>query len=688
MLVLRCYMKRITSFLLIIGQLVFLELLILRPVLAIGTPNDPYYGRQWYLSKVKADRAWNRLSDSADIIIAVIDSGVQIDHPDLKNNIWRNHREVAGNGFDDDNNGFIDDINGWDFVNNMPDPNPKFLLDWTEAGVSHGTMVAGIIAAQGNNGEGVVGVTWRAQIMPLKALNDRGEGKISDVIRAIDYATNNGANIINLSFMSLSYSEALQEAIARAHAAGVIIVAAAGNESAGGNGYNIDETPVYPACYDGKLIGENMVIGVAATDALDQKAAFSSYGSRCVDIVAPGISFFNTVTAGSDPNDVNKIYDGYWSGTSLAAPLVSGALALIAQANPFLGQREIVNILFASTDNVSRLNPDYVGLLGNGRLNVERAVAMAKDELYKINNHLILAPTQAGQPARLADAQGQELLVLDDPIFQTGPSFIGGDVSGDGFEELIVGSGPGVEPWIKIFNYQGRLLRQFLAFDSNFRGGLNLAVADLDGDGVAEIVVTAASAGLGEVKIFDGHGRLQRSFLVDNINWRGGLSLAVGDFSGDRQKEIAVGYGPGSEPQIRIFSSMGKPISIFLAYEKTFRGGVNVAAGNLDGRAGGNKTEIIVAPGSGREPLIKIFDNRAVLKKQFLAFGKNWQGGVNVGVRDLNNDGLAEIITAARPGAAPHVRVFNGQGEVLESFYAWPQDFSGGVNVGIINIIN
>ena len=139
--------------------------------------------------------------------------------------------------------------------------------------VSHGTMVAGIIAARGNNYEGVTGVSWQAQIMPLRVLNDEGAGKISDVVRAIDYAANNGADIINLSFVNFTYSQSVQEAIARAYKKGAIVVAAAGNEQNSGRAYDISKTPIYPACYDG-LNNENMVIGVIATDALDQKPHF------------------------------------------------------------------------------------------------------------------------------------------------------------------------------------------------------------------------------------------------------------------------------------------------------------------------------------------------------------------------------------------------------------------------------
>lgn len=684
MLLLRCYMKKlITSFFII---LFFLAPGTLRPVLANITPNDPYYGNQWYLTKIKADSAWNKISASSDIVIAIIDSGIQISHPDLKDNIWLNEKEIAGNGIDDDRNGFIDDINGWDFVNNAPDPSPKFMPGWTEAGVAHGTMIAGIIAAHGNNNKGVAGVTWEAKIMPLKVLNDKGEGKVGDVIRAIDYAANNSANIINLSFVSFNYSEALQEAIRRAHKAGVIIVAAAGNEQSAGIGYNIDQTPIYPACYDGQF-GENMVIGVAATDALDQKAKFSSYGFRCVDLSAPGISFFNAVTGGSDPNSPGKIYDGYWSGTSMAAPLVSATLALIEQANPELSQREIVNILFAATDNINRLNPDYLGQLGNGRLNVDKAVDLAKAKLYSRVGRLLILPVSGNKESKLAAANGDLVKNLSGSDFKSGFNLSVGDTNGDGAEELVLSAGSGNEPWIKIFDQNGKLLKQFLAFDKNFRGGVNTAVIDLDGDDRAEIIAAQSSGGNGQIRIFEVNGKLKKQFFVAD-KWRGGLGLAAGNLDGKGDPEIVVGFSAGNEPQVRIFSAEGKLLSVFLAYEKKFRGGVKVAVANLDGRKDHNKAEIIVAPGSGREPLIKVFNNRAHLKKQFLAYTRNWQGGVNLAAGDLNNDGIAEIAVGAQPGAAPHVRVFDGVGTLLESFYAWEESFNGGANIAIIKMNN
>jgi len=656
------------------------------PVLAMVSPNDTYYSHQWYLSKIKADSAWEKISESPNIIIAVIDSGVDINHPDLRDNIWQNTREIKNNEKDDDRNGFIDDFNGWDFVINRPDPAPKLSVDWTESGISHGTIMAGIIAARGNNGQGVAGVTWRAKIMPLRVLSEKGEGKISDVIRAIDYATNNGADIINLSFVNFSYSQGVYEAIVRAYKAGVIVVAAAGNEQSAGQAYDTDKTPIYPACYDG-MNKENMVIGVIATDALDQKAGFSSYGSRCVDIAAPGISFFSTVSPLG--NNEQKYYDGFWSGTSMAAPLVSAALALIAQVNPELSRQEIVDILLSSSDNIDKLNPQYTGKVGSGRLNVSQAVSLAKEKLYSRLGRLLLSPLKGEKEIILTAANGDfvEKIHWKENVLP-GSSFAIGDVNNDGHEEIVVGAPLGVDPEIKIFNQDGRLINKFLAFEPSFRGGLNVALAGLKSGGKTEIVVTSASAGTSQIKIFDTQGKLINQFFAGSKDYFGALSVAVGDLEGNSDDKIVVAYGAGQEPQIKIFSRQGRLIGVFLAYEKSFRGGVNIAVTNLDGRSDNNKDEIIVAPGPGREPHIKIFNNYGQLQKQFLGYGKNWQGGVRITGGDLNNDGMSEIILGANYGAAPHVRVFDRLGSLIESFYAWESNFSGGVNPSIIKIRN
>lgn len=651
-----------------------------------ANPKDPYYFYQWYLPKIGAELAWDKINASPNITIAVIDSGVQIDHPDLKDNIWLNSKEIAGNGLDDDKNGFIDDTQGWDFIDNKSDPRPKFSEGWTESGVSHGTIIAGIIAAVGQNQQGVTGVTWKAKLMPLRVLDDRGEGRLGDVVRAIDYAVSNGADVINLSFVSFNYSEAMQAAVRRAYQAGVIIVAAAGNEQSAGSGYNTDKDPIYPACYDGEH-GENMVLGVAATDALDQKAKFSSYGYNCVDIAAPGVSFFSTITKGGNPDDSDKLYDGFWSGTSMAAPIISGTIALMAEINPDLNRQEIIDILFNTATDISLLNPTYIGQLGHGRVNVALAVEAARERLFIKSGKILITPMKNNNKSAIVNNDGAifKELILNE---KGRVSFVSGDVNGDGQDEIIMAPGQGSEPVVKIFNANGKLLKQLLVADKIFRGGISVASGDVDGDGQDDIITIPATNGLSQLKIFNYKGQLKKQFFVDSKNYRGGFNVASGDLDGAGNDEIVVAYGANAKPQVKIFNYQGKLQGAFMPYDKNFKGGVRVAIANIDGRNNHNKQEIIVAPGPGTLPLVKVYDNHAKLKLKFEAYNSNWQGGVSVAAGDLNSDGRAEIITGAYPGAAPHVRTFNGKGELIDSFYAYEEKFNGGVNVSFIKLNN
>jgi len=654
-------------------------------------PSDTLFNNQWYLQKIKAVEAWDTTRESPNIVIAILDSGVQINHPDLASNIWVNKKEVAGNNIDDDKNGFIDDINGWDFVNNVPDPAPKFKTGFTEDGILHGTIIAGIAAASGNNAAGIAGITWKAKIMPLKVLDDKGDGSASKVIKAIDYAIANGANIINLSFVGFGYSKGLDDAVKRAYDAGLIIVAAGGNEVGQGDGYYLDETPMYPACLDGAN-GENRVIGVAATDTMDQKATFSSFGIKCIDIAAPGVSVFSTVVYSPDnyigDQPFNKYYDGYWSGTSVAVPMVSGALALIEGANPALNREEILKALLDNTDNISRVNPNYLGKLGKGRLNVASSVNYAKSILNSKIEKLLVGPKNGMTSlVKITDQDGKK----DNEFYAYGASFKGGvnfasgDIDGDGQDEIITAAGLGGGPHIRIFDNKGKLVGQFFAFDSTFRGGVNLAIADINNDGKDEIIVAQASNGNSEIKIFNGKGGFLGSFYAYD-KFKGGINIAAGDINGDGEDEIITGLSAGKIPEIKIFNSSGVLQGQFLAYAKTFTGGVRVAVANVRNSSGSHKSDIITAPEKGGGPHIKIFDNKGNLFSQFFAFSSTFRGGVNIAKADVDNDGFDEIITGAGPGGAPHVRVFKASGKLIGSFYAYEENFSGGVSVGSIKM--
>jgi large repetitive protein len=259
-------------------------------------PNDPFFVRLWGLhntgqtvnwtagtldADIDAPEAWSVSTGSPDVVVAVIDSGVDATHPDLGQNMWVNDGEDCSgcrtNGIDDDGNGYVDDWRGWDFANG--DNNPA-----DDNG--HGTHVAGTVAASGNNGLGVAGVTWSSRIMPLKFLGADGSGTTADAISAILYARAKGVPILSNSWGGGDFSQALLDAIEQTDASGELFVAAAGNDFT-----NTDLEPFYPAGYD---VPNVLVVG--ASDQFDRKAWFSNYGTRSVDLSAPGTNVYSTWT--------------------------------------------------------------------------------------------------------------------------------------------------------------------------------------------------------------------------------------------------------------------------------------------------------------------------------------------------------------------------------------------------------
>ena len=244
------------------------------------TPDDSLFHLMWNLNNandtdIDAPEAWDITTGSDNVVIAVIDSGIAYNHPDFADNIWTNTAEINGEPFvDDDNNGYVDDFYGWDFIDDDGYP-----LDLNR----HGTYVAGIIAAQGNNAEGVTGVMWDAKLMPVRFLGLSGSGTTFTAIAAIKYAYDNGARIINCSWGGGEYSQALKDTIDQ-YAQHALFIFAAGN-----NGMDLDTHPVYPASFNSPNI-----ISVAATDNLDKLASYSDYGATSVDIAAPGDNIYST----------------------------------------------------------------------------------------------------------------------------------------------------------------------------------------------------------------------------------------------------------------------------------------------------------------------------------------------------------------------------------------------------------
>jgi subtilisin family serine protease len=293
------------------------EILSTEPVAVCAIPDDPLFAQQWALhntgqtggtagADIDAVLAWDLATGNDQIVVALIDTGLDFAHPDLAGQAWTNPGEIAGNQLDDDGNGYIDDVRGWDFVNGDADPTDD---------QGHGTLLAGSMGSAGDNATGITGVAWTLRIAPVKSLGATGSGTTAQAILAVDYATRIGADFILAGWGGGSYSQALHDVIAAADAAGIAFIA-----PAGGSGVDLDQSPVYPASY-----AVSNVVAVAATDANDALAAFSNWGPATVDLGAPGAGIVTTLRGGSY---------AIVSGTATAAAHVAGGMALVMDRFP------------------------------------------------------------------------------------------------------------------------------------------------------------------------------------------------------------------------------------------------------------------------------------------------------------------------------------------------------------------
>lgn len=343
---------------------------------ALATPNDADFSSLWGMHNtgqnsgvddvdIDAPEAWDLSTGSATVVVAVIDSGLDLTHPDLVDNLWSRPGEVPGNGQDDDGNGYVDDSRGWDFVNN--DNNPA-------DDNSHGTHCAGTIGGVGDNALGVSGVCWDVSLLGLKFLDAGGTGSLSDGVEAIAYATASGVTLTSNSWGGGGYSEAMEEAILEADAAGVLFVAAAGNDGA-----NMESSPGYPASYSC-----DNVISVAAITRTDELASYSNFGATRTDLGAPGTDVYSTIPGGGY---------GAKSGTSMAAPHVAGACALLRSYRPELTSSQVKDLLLRSVDSTPALTGKTVS---GGRLNLYNALLASGDILASPGTGLVASGAVGG----------------------------------------------------------------------------------------------------------------------------------------------------------------------------------------------------------------------------------------------------------------------------------------------------
>jgi subtilisin family serine protease len=323
------------------------------PAAPAQVPNDPDLDQQWAWDVIHAPQAWDKQIGSREIVVAVIDTGVDYNHKDLQDNIWTNPGEIPGNNKDDDNNGYKDDVHGINVSGTgggEGDP-----MDDNE----HGTHVSGTIGAVGNNGKGGTGVNWEVSIMGLKFLDSGGTGSTAGAVECLAYATmmkQKGVNILvtNNSWGGGGFSRALKEAFQAAADAGMLHCCAAGNGGADQIGDDNDRIPEYPSSYD-----VDEIVAVAASTEADGRASFSNYGKTSVDLAAPGVRIYSTIPG-------NR-YDGSFSGTSMATPHVSGAAALLWAQKPGLSPKQVKKKILKKVDKVPAWNKKVVS---NGRLSL------------------------------------------------------------------------------------------------------------------------------------------------------------------------------------------------------------------------------------------------------------------------------------------------------------------------------
>ncbi len=313
-------------------------------------PNDPDFSQLWGLTKIQAPTAWSSTTGSNDVVVAVVDSGINYNHEDLHANMWQNSGAIADNS-DDDADSYPDDIYGINAITHTGDPMDDY---------GHGTHVAGIIGAVGNNGLGVTGVNWTVKLMALKFLDSSGSGTTADAVKCFNYLIamkKGGVNIraVNASWSGDGYSQSLKDAIDSAGDLGIITVCAAGND-----GVNIDASPEYPASYDSPSL-----ITVTASDANDNMPSFANYGASHVAIAAPGVSILSTYY------NSNTAYMTM-TGTSMAVPYVTGAVALLSARNPGSSAAGIKSALLNSVDRLSQWSGKVAS---GGRLNLAKAIA-------------------------------------------------------------------------------------------------------------------------------------------------------------------------------------------------------------------------------------------------------------------------------------------------------------------------
>ncbi len=633
-------------------------------------PNDPFAQQQWGWRDVRAYEAWDIATGSRDVIVAIIDNGFDTFHQDLMNNVWRNTDEISDNGIDDDQNGYVDDVWGWNFVaedvngdgvidekerrgNN--DPRPGFSSvtpEEIQKGVMHhGTVVAGIIGAVGDNNFLGAGINWQVRLMNIKVIGNSGSATGIPFDKAIRYAVDNGAHVINFSLVTGVYDDNMRAAIRYAYDRGVVMIAAAGNSL-----MDLNQDRMYPVCVDAEQ-GIQMVLGVSAINEERRLAAFSNVGSSCIDITAPGVGISSTERF-SPTAGLTAHYGGGWNGTSFAAPFVSAAAALIKHVQPTWAPAQIYDTLLTTTHKTPpKDEAEYANLFGRGLLQIDRALAKAAAApgaffsssrvsdapgvvIYERGTGYVDARRVTGSVVRtstvLSIAHADQVLPWHDgtnkgyvvikkntvrdsrveiydaswayrdgwvlPMPHIGAALIA-DVDLSSGPELIVAPRTGSTELFRVFSLQGKEI--FRKIVPTKRTVTALAEGAVEQNGTHRIAFLAQEEKVMVLTDTAPQRGFERRFVLSGIPARN--SLAVGDITGDGVLEYVIASGSGADPFVYYLTEQGIELRKFYAYDPSYRGGM----GLLVTPAGDNRPAEVVTIPYRISQGVRVWNNRS-----------------------------------------------------------------------------
>lgn len=627
------------------------------------TPNDPKGKSHWSFKDIGAYEAWDITTGSKDVVVAIIDNGFDATHPDLKDNVWKNVDEIEGNNIDDDKNGYIDDVWGWNFVqtdlngdkklrgdellgNNNPVPEVDGLTakEKEDGFFNHGTLVAGIIGAVGNNKKDMAGLNWNIRLMNVKVLSNSGAGDYTPLVRALDYAIDNGADIINISAVGTD-SKDLKNTINRAYEKGIVVVAAAGN-----NGNSLKTSPLYPACSDaGSKVQK--VLGVSAIDEAHRLATFSNYGSNCVDITAPGVNMGSLLRYAPEEGLRTSYSDG-WNGTSFSTPLVSGAAALIKAVQPEWKAPQIYEALLKNTHKTPpKDEASYKDMFGAGLLQVDKAVLYAKEmgSSARVLGGLGLFDAASGS---LVQVDSKKQITTSSQAFLRKVTTFKAFKNGNDLNYLTVRPFQGNEQftlysssWKKLYRFDLSKVKIGEVFAGNFgQGGTQILVTPpTDSD---PFVLLSLDGKKQKEAYLDVPGTL----LVSNVF--SGLSAASSEIavvSKEQNKYFLQTFDGGLvKKETLALPSLGRITSVE-------RGDIDA-----DGTA-----EYIVLSQKGVNATVSIVDKKGKLIRQFPVSSNVEAQDVDLVLGDFTGDKKEDIITLEKN--ASKILVWKNSGEIIQS---------------------